>query len=104
MRIQDNIKISFFVLVPSAPVGLEASFLSSESIHLKWNKPDQPNGVINKYVIYWQPSSYSFWKEHSYIEWCKRDNVKSGVVHQSNFGKKKPLVPKGMFVLMPSSY
>jgi len=81
-------------LVPSEPLGLEASFLSTESVYLKWRKPDQPNGVITKYVVYWQPSSYSFWREQNRLDWCNRD-VKSGVIH----GTDEKIAPDGKYIL-----
>ena len=87
--------IDYLLLVPQAPLGIEASFLSSQSIKLKWNKPDKPNGVISKYVIYWKRSDYSFWETHRDLEWCKRDNVKSGVVNQSPSLNEKDALPPG---------
>lgn len=77
--------------IPSAPLGLEASFLSSQSIHLRWRKPDRPNGVITKYVIYWKRFNYSFWKDQSALIWCQRD-IKSGVRQEK---KKVEIAPQG---------
>ena len=61
--------------IPSQPLGLEASFLSNSSIHIKWREPDEPNGEIVKYQIYWKKVRYSYWEENQSLDWCKR-NVK----------------------------
>lgn len=63
--------------IPSPPLGLEASFLSNSSIILKWRMPNEPNGEIVRYNLYWQKASYSYWREKQSLDWCKR-TVKLG--------------------------
>lgn len=38
---------------PSPPSNLTVKQLNSSHVLLSWNKPDQPNGIIVAYKIYW---------------------------------------------------
>lgn len=45
----------FAVNVPSPPLNLKATTRSSESIHLQWEAPASPSGVVSRYrVFYYQ--------------------------------------------------
>ncbi|XP_057302388.1 putative insulin-like peptide receptor [Hydractinia symbiolongicarpus] len=69
--------------IPSPPLGVEASYQSDSSIFLQWRAPDEPNGNIMRYELYWQRASYSFWQDQKSLDWCKRD-VKGGVQTKQN--------------------
>ena len=56
---------------PGRPLGLQAAFLSKSEIQVTWSPPDDPNGVITQYRIFYKPKEYSFW--HSKLDWCSRD-------------------------------
>ena len=76
------IKRLFSIVEPSIPLGLEASHLSATQIQLKWNPPDEPNGIMTGYKIYYRKSTYLFWKND--IDWCKRDLDSAVVTEKEN--------------------
>ena len=41
----------FFLPVPSAPIGLTSEIVSENSMELRWNPPNNPNGIILEYQI-----------------------------------------------------
>lgn len=71
-----TITIAHCITVPSAVVGLEASFLDPHSLRVKWQPPLYPNGNITKYVIKYQESQYSVWEQGN-IDWCIRQVLPS---------------------------
>lgn len=56
--------------VPSQPVGLEANYISSSELLVKWQLPLFPNGNITKYIVKYDFSTYSPWKQD--LDWCIR--------------------------------
>lgn len=50
MRI--NIKFIFFILDPSPPLELSVYKKTGPTVVFSWKKPEEPNGVIRKYVLY----------------------------------------------------
>ena len=60
-----------FVAAPGRPLGLRATYLSHSELALTWKPPDNPNGVITEYRIYYERKNYSFW--NSNLDWCSRD-------------------------------
>ena len=51
-------------------MGVEASFLSDTSLVVKWQPPLFPNGKITQYIIKYEKSKYSVWKQN--FDWCNR--------------------------------
>ena len=60
-----------FFVAPGRPLGLRASYLSHSELEVTWKPPDNPNGIIIEYRIYFERKNYSFWK--SGLDWCSRD-------------------------------
>ncbi|KAK3733279.1 hypothetical protein QZH41_011124, partial [Actinostola sp. cb2023] len=58
-------------MVPSAVVGLDASYIDSQSLLVKWMPPLFPNGNITKYIVSYQESLYSVWVQDD-LDWCTR--------------------------------
>ena len=56
--------------VPSLPVGLEANYINSSALLVKWQPPLFPNGNITKYIVKYDFSTYSPWKQE--MDWCNR--------------------------------
>lgn len=56
--------------VPSLPVGLEANYINSSALLVKWQPPLYPNGNITKYIVTYEVSTYSPWKQD--LNWCNR--------------------------------
>ena len=56
--------------MPSQPVGLEANYINSSALIVKWQLPLFPNGNITKYIVKYEPSTYSPWKQD--FDWCSR--------------------------------
>lgn len=56
--------------VPSLPVGLEANYINSSALLVKWQPPLFPNGNITKYIVKYDLSAYSPWKQD--MDWCSR--------------------------------
>lgn len=44
------------IIVPEAPAALKALVMSTESVLVSWKPPAEPNGEINQYTVYIQPS------------------------------------------------
>eukprot|EP00794_Sanderia_malayensis_P009771 gene9771-10770_t len=78
----DESKIQLSESIPRRPLALEASYLSSSEIKLKWNPPDLPNGVITDYQVFYKKNSYLFWNQS--LGWCQRD-----VTHVDGFNTVK---------------
>lgn len=90
IALNHNYFIHVFVnLVPSAVVGLDASFLNHYSLQVKWQPPLYPNGNITKYVITYQQSDYSVWEQDN-IDWCTRQIVTSHDEKSGNKPENKP--------------
>ena len=62
--------LTFFLTVPSQPVGPEANYINSSALLVKWQPPLFPNGNITKYIVKYDLSDYSPWKED--LNWCYR--------------------------------
>lgn len=56
--------------VPSQPVGLEAKYINSSALLVKWQPPLYPNGNITTYNVTYELSTYSPWKQD--LDWCSR--------------------------------
>ena len=56
---------------PGRPLGLRAWYLSQSELEITWKPPDNPNGIITEYRIYYERKNYSFWE--SELDWCSRD-------------------------------
>lgn len=52
------------------PVGLEANYINSSALLVKWQPPLYPNGNITTYVVMYGLSTYSPWKQD--LDWCSR--------------------------------
>ena len=61
---------SLLLAVPSQPVGLEANYINSSALIVKWQLPLFPNGNITKYIVKYESSTYSSWKQN--FDWCSR--------------------------------
>jgi len=82
--------------VPSVPVGLEANYISSSALLVKWQPPLFPNGNITKYIVKYDLSAYSPWEQD--LDWCNRqvfvsrredkDNTDKGNGDKNPDGKK----------------
>ena len=59
--------------IPSSPIALEANFVTSSKLRLKWFPPDEPNGIITHYNIYWFQPPYSYWDTVQGLDWCNRE-------------------------------
>ena len=44
----------FFTIVPSEPVNLRASNLSSQVLNISWDTPEHWNGIITSYKVYYR--------------------------------------------------
>ena len=62
--------LTFFLTVPSQPVSPEANYINSSALLVKWQPPLFPNGNITKYIVKYDLSDYSPWKED--LNWCYR--------------------------------
>ena len=62
--------IFLFLTVPSQPVGPEANYINSSALLVKWQPPLYPNGKITKYIVKYDLSDYSPWKQD--LNWCNR--------------------------------
>lgn len=60
----------YLLAVPSQPVGLEANYISSSALLVKWQLPLFPNGNITKYIVKYDSSTYSPWEQD--LDWCSR--------------------------------
>ena len=58
------------IAVPSQPVGLEANYINSSALIVKWQLPLFPNGNITKYIVKYEASTYSPWEQD--FDWCSR--------------------------------
>lgn len=56
--------------MPSLPVGLEANYINSSALLVKWQLPLFPNGNITKFIVKYESSTYSPWKQD--LNWCNR--------------------------------
>ena len=56
--------------MPSQPVGLEANYINSSALIVKWQLPLFPNGNITKYIVKYESGTYSPWKQD--FDWCSR--------------------------------
>ena len=79
--------------VPSQPVGLEANYISSSALLVKWNPPLFPNGNITKYIVKYDLSSYSPWKQE--LDWCRRQVFTNGQDENNNIDGGNNKVPDG---------
>ena len=52
----DMIIILFFsfYIVPTKPINLRASNLSSHQLNVSWNEPERRNGIITDYTVYYK--------------------------------------------------
>ena len=73
-------------------VGLDASYLDSNSLLVKWQPPLFPNGNITKYTITYQRSEYSVWEQED-IDWCVRQILSSRPNRSPDTGDKDPDKP-----------
>eukprot|EP00795_Rhopilema_esculentum_P006272 gene6272-11692_t len=82
-RKSDIVQIRLSESGPGRPLGLKASYLSTSDIEITWKAPDNPNGVITEYRIYYEVKQYSFWR--SKLNWCSRDvtSVSSSTVEET---------------------
>jgi len=61
---------SLWLTVPSQPVGLEANYINSSALRVTWQLPLFPNGNITKFIVKYESSRYSPWKQD--FDWCSR--------------------------------
>ncbi|EDO47651.1 predicted protein, partial [Nematostella vectensis] len=73
-------------MIPSAVVGLEASYLDPFTLLVKWQPPLYPNGNITKYLVQYQQSEYSVWRQPG-IDWCIRQVLRDGDSKDGDDGK-----------------
>ena len=62
--------LNLFLTVSSQPVGPEANYINSSALLVKWQPPLYPNGHITKYIVKYDLSDYSPWKQ--VLNWCNR--------------------------------
>ena len=52
------------------PVGPEANYINSSALLVKWQPPLYPTGIITRYIVKYDLSDYSPWKQD--LNWCNR--------------------------------
>ena len=82
--------LNLFLTVPSQPVGLEANYINSSALLVKWQPPLYPNGIITKYIVKYDLSDYSPWKQD--LNWCNRQILTGAEsnVDEEEDGDKNP--------------
>ena len=82
--------LNLFLTVPSQPVGLEANYINSSALLVKWQSPLYPNGIITRYIVKYDLSDYSPWKQD--WNWCNRQvlTVAESNVDDEEDGDKNP--------------
>ena len=76
--------LNLFLTVPSQPVGPEANYINSSALLVKWQPPLYPNGIITNYIVKYDLSDYSPWKQD--LNWCNRQ-ILTGA--ESNVGDEE---------------
>ncbi|XP_023290155.1 tyrosine-protein phosphatase 99A [Orussus abietinus] len=66
--------------VPSRPLNLTAHGVTSSSIELSWQEPENVNGVIEGYRVYYMHSNFTDVKTHKDDKAHRDDNAKNQVV------------------------
>ena len=74
---------NLFLTVPLQPVCPEANYINSSALLVKWQPPLYPNGNITKYIVKYDLSLDSPWKED--LNWCNRQIFTSDL--GQNYGK-----------------
>ena len=91
-----SLNVSIVVLAaPSQPVGLDANYISSSALLVKWEPPLFPNGNITKYVVKYGASTYSAWKAD--LDWCNRQVFGNGRIGENSGEGSTDQTPDGKF-------
>ena len=59
-----HVYVMMLFIVPTVPSDLKARAMTPGELHVTWNPPNQPNGNVTHYEVYWRrreldPRSYA---------------------------------------------